>query len=61
MIAAAAEQIALNASQQIQVNQGSILFDGFNNVNLNAGSNLAFRGAGSLSTGGGNLAIAALG
>jgi filamentous hemagglutinin family protein len=54
--AAAASQITLSASQ-IQVNQGSILFGGFANVNLNGQGNVTFRGVGSLSTGGGNLTI----
>jgi filamentous hemagglutinin family protein len=54
---AAGGQITFNASQ-IQVNQGSILFDGFSNVNMKGQNNVTFSGAGSLTTGGGNLTIA---
>ena len=53
---ALAGQISFNAPQ-IQVNQGSLTFDGFSNVNLNGGSNVTFRGIGSLKTGGGNVNI----
>ena len=56
MGAAPGGQITFNAPQ-IQVNTGSIFFDSFSNVNLNGGSNVTFRGVGSLSTGGGNVTI----
>ena len=56
--AAAASSITL-AAPQITVGKGSVLFDGFGTVNLNAQNDLVFKGTGALQTGGGNLSMTA--
>jgi filamentous hemagglutinin family protein len=56
--AAAASSITLIAPQ-ITAGKGSVLFDGFGKVNLNARNDLMFTGVGAIQTGGGNLSITA--
>jgi filamentous hemagglutinin family protein len=49
-------QITFKATE-MQVGPGTILFDHFSTIGLNALNNLTFRGAGSLSTGGADLSV----
>jgi filamentous hemagglutinin family protein len=49
-------QITFNATE-MQIGPGTVLFDQFSTIGLNAKNDLTFKGAGSLSTGGADLSV----